>query len=332
MLSSAIRLPDDLAFRPGEEYHHYMSQKVDSIRQKIESIDDRIHDLLMERAALSVEIHEEKRKSTLPLLQPDRDIAMIRRILERHKGSLPKEALVRIWRELAGAVSLLRSGHKIVVSMPDGYAGSVYWDMAKDYFSSVVPMQKVANPLAALAQVREDESVFAVLPWPENDQPNAWWTYLPGEQREEDGMRIVARLPLGDSVTAIPNPEHRALVVGRLKFSETGADRSFLALDLDEDISRTKIIDKAKSMGKTALGLYSCSALSPGRKIHLLEVEGYIAPDWPESSVLERLFDDPGAQCLSVGGYPVPPVYDERTEKKALSSNLVALNHIKKSA
>ena len=223
-----------------------MTKSVQSIRQQIDTLDNKIHDLLMKRAELVLKIGEEKRKSKVQIIQPDREIIMIRRLLERHKGLLPKEAVVRIWRELVGAVLLLQTGLKVVVSVPDDHTGLIYWDMAKDYFSSVLPMQKASNPLSALAMVREQEATFAVLPWPEDDEDKPWWGYLLDETGSQ-AMRVVARLPLGDRSDDEPNPEYRALVVARLTYECSGDDRSFIALDLDQDISRAKIIETAAS-------------------------------------------------------------------------------------
>ncbi len=67
-----------------------MAKSVDNIRKQIDGMDDKIHDLLMQRAELVLKIGEEKRKSQVQIIQPDREILMIRRLLERHKCPLPK--------------------------------------------------------------------------------------------------------------------------------------------------------------------------------------------------------------------------------------------------
>lgn len=300
-----------------------MSKTVDSIRQQIDTLDNKLHDLLMKRAELVLQIGEEKRKNKVQIIQPDREAVMLRRLLGRHKGQLPKEAIVRIWRELVGAVSLLQTGLKVVVNVPDDHTGLIYWDMAKDYFSSVLPMSKAGNPLAALAMVREHEATFAVLPWPEDDQQNPWWGYMLDESGDE-GMRIMARLPLGDRAPDEPNPEHRALVVARLKYDTSGDDRSFIALDLEEDISRGRIVDKAKELNLEALSLHSCPGMRPGRKLHLLEVGGYISPDDEITERLVSLLEDPDGKALCLGGYPVPPVYEDKVGKNAVSNTVKA--------
>jgi len=300
-----------------------MSKTVDGIRQQIDALDNKIHDLLMKRADLVMKIGEEKRKSKVQIIQPDREAIMVRRLLDRHQGPLPKEAVVRIWRELVGAVSLLQTGLKVAVTVPDDHAGLMIWDMAKDYFSSVLPMHKASNPLAALAQVREKEATFAVLPWPEDETANPWWGYLLGETGDE-GMRIMARLPFGNRTKDEPNPEYRALVVARLKYETSGNDRSFIALELEENVSRARVVDKAKAQGMTALSLHSAPSMRPGKKLHLLEVEGFLSPEEDIYEKLVKFFDDPEARGVCLGGYPVPPVYEDKVGKSAMAEQPAA--------
>lgn len=294
-----------------------MAKSVDNIRKQIDGMDDKIHDLLMQRAELVLKIGEEKRKGNVQVIQPDREILMIRRLLNRHKGPLPKEAVVRIWRELVGAVSLLQTGLKVAVSVPDDSSGLKYWDMAKDYFSSVLPMQKTSNPLAALAMVRENEATFAVLPWPEDDSPQQWWSFLMDEEGERP-MRIFARLPLGDMNDKGVKLEYRALVVARLKPEASGADRSFVGLELDATVSRARIVDKAQSLGLAVLGIHSIAAVQPDQKMHIVEFDTFI--DDEDSRIISFLdsFQDPEARCICLGGYPVPPVYGDKVGKNAV--------------
>jgi chorismate mutase / prephenate dehydratase len=133
------------------------------IRKKIDSLDDQIHDLLMERADLIVGVTEEKKKNNIPVVQPAREAQMIRRLLARHRGPLPEATIIGIWRELVGAVSLLQTGLKVSVS-PENFC----WDQAKNYFGTVLPMVRATNTMMAIAALRENDSNFAVLPWPQD--------------------------------------------------------------------------------------------------------------------------------------------------------------------
>jgi chorismate mutase-like protein len=297
-----------------------MSKVVEEIREKIDTLDNKVHDLLMERAELVLKIGEEKRKNQVQVVQPDREIVMLRRLLARHKGPLPKEAVVRIWRELVGAVSLLQTGLKVAVTVPDDQTGLIYWDMAKDYFSSVLPMQKAANALSALSLVREGEVTFAVLPWPSDGETQPWWSFLMGEAPggKVKPMKIIARLPLGNRSSKGGNPMHQALVVARMDFETSGDDRSFIALKLLQSVSRARIIDRIKEQDLEALSLYSSPHRSGQHTLHMLEVSGYVgAQDERLKKFAERL-DDPEALAIVVGGYPNPPVYDDKVGKNAV--------------
>lgn len=293
-----------------------MSRTVEDLRRQIDTLDNKVHDLLMERADLVVQIGEAKRKDKVQVVQPDREALMVRRLLERHKGPLPREAIVRIWRELVGAVSLLQTGLKVVVTVPDDQRALTYWDMAKDYFSSVLPMQKANNALVALSMVREGDVTFAVLPWPEDGEQSPWWSFLINETGDT-AMRIIARLPLGNRSRADANPEYQALVVARAKFETSGDDRSFVALVVEQHISRARIVDTARALGLEAISLHSSPARDKTLTLHFLEVKKYVGTDDPSLEAFLTQLDSKVGKAVSLGGYPTPPVYEDKVGKNA---------------
>lgn len=297
---------------------------VKDIRREIDGLDNKIHDLLMKRAELVTRIGEAKRKSKQPVVQPDREAIMIRRLLSRHKGPLPREAVVRIWRELVGAVSLLQTGLKVVVTVPEA-GGLEYWDMAKDYFSSVLPMSRVNDPLAAIASVREGDATFGVVPWPEDAGHKPWWLHLLSEEGGERRMRITGRLPFGDRTREKRNTADMALVVSRSFYETSGEDRSFLAMEIDSGISRARIVDKLEAAGLPALSIYSHAGMNDGKSLHLAEVEGYVSADDDKMAEILKSLDQPTGLCRCLGGYPVPPVYEDKVGKSA-EENSAALS------
>lgn len=145
-----------------------MSKKLEQIRIQIDSLDNQIHDLLMERAGLIHAVSAEKKKSNRPIVHPAREAKMIRRLIGRHSGILPQAAIVGIWRELVGAVSMLQKGLNVHVSA--GTDQEHCWDMAKDYFGSVLPMNRVSSSALAMSAVRNDSEAIAVMPWPEDGE------------------------------------------------------------------------------------------------------------------------------------------------------------------
>jgi chorismate mutase/prephenate dehydratase len=292
---------------PEKNFH---SQNLDEIRQKIDELDNRIHDTLMERAELVLKVSEEKKKNNIQIVQPAREAKMIRRLLGRHKGVLPQMAVVRIWRELVGAVSLLQTGLKVTVAIPDNNHN--YWDLARDYFGSSLPMTRSNSPIYAISDVKDDKASFAVVPYPREDDEYPWWTYLGPNTPNE--LHIILALPHGrDPEDETPNA--RALVISKSGFDSSGEDNSFLLVQCDQKISRGRLVDLSKKAGLTALSISSKrSSVDSVPSIHLMEVEDYIAKDDVRVKDFIKALEDPGANITCVGGYPVPPTYSRTVE------------------
>lgn len=288
----------------------YHSEKLDEIRQRIDELDTRIHDTLVERAELVLKIGEEKRKNNIEIVQPAREARMIRRLLDKHKGVLPEMAVVRIWRELVGAVSLLQTGLKVVVA--DTQEHPQYWDLSKDYFGSCLPMTRIDTAMSAIRAVRDGRATFAVVPYPNNDLENydekPWWDEL--EPDTEQAMSIIVRLPHGDDPNN-KNPDYRALIVAKTGFDSSDDDHSFILIECDASISRGKLVSEAEKLDLKPLALSSKKVMIEGdpRK-HLMEVEGYWRDQKETIKKLAEALGD-GAAAYCVGGYPVPATYSK---------------------
>lgn len=289
----------------------YKSPQLDTIRQRIDTLDNQIHDLLMERADLIMQISEEKKKQGIQIVQPAREARMIRRLISRHREPLPEEAIVRIWRELVSCVSLLQTGLSVAVCLPPDMPD--YWDMARDYFGSVLPMQKTQTPQAALNLVIDGKVTFAVLPYPESDQQTPWWPQL--LEPMADGVHIVQRLPYGDKENYSYN-NHPALIVAKAGFDTSDDDHSFIGLDISSAISRARIVDKARETGFTTLSICAAPGQQGARSRHLLEVSEFVGRD---SDKLKELMAslDPDGRARVIGGYPAPLLYHSKKKQPA---------------
>ena len=63
---------------------------IDDLRRQIDEIDTRLHDLLMRRSSVVAEIGTLKGSNGNGYFRPGREAAILRRLVERHQGSLPK--------------------------------------------------------------------------------------------------------------------------------------------------------------------------------------------------------------------------------------------------
>lgn len=286
-----------------------MSQELNQIRVQIDSIDDQVHDLLMERASLVSSVAMAKKKEGLQIVQPAREARMIRRLLSRHDGMLPRATIVRIWRELVGSVALLQSGFRVVVSSDKN--NCVFWDMAKGYFGHSVPMKRVTGDQNTLSVVRDEDDVFAVLPWPDIEGQDPWWSSL-FNNRTDAPLSIISSLPYGKETDSETDFFHRAVVISKVKFLPSGDDVTFIGLEVDPEVSRGRIKDRAEQNGFNVLKVFSASlSHNPSVKIHLLEVQGYYERD---DEAVSSLYSSLGDSCHYydvMGGYPVvPDIFD----------------------
>ncbi len=275
-----------------------MSKSLNEVRVKIDSIDNQLHDLLMERAALVSSVAAAKKKDGLQIVQPAREARMMRRLLARHEGVLPRSTIVRIWRELVGSVALLQTGLSVIVS-PESQG----WDAAKNYFGSVTPMKEAIDNGQAIAQVRDGGTSFAVLPFPDisDNSEKPWWSSL-FDQSDDGKLSIICSLPYGNMTG------NKMLVVSKIEFMPSGDDVSFVGITLSSEISRASMMDFAKASGLSINNVFSGSKNEiDDTRIYLLEAEGFIENDADSISALKESLGDQCLYCQSMGGYPVIP-------------------------
>ncbi|MBF0162045.1 MAG: prephenate dehydratase [Magnetococcales bacterium] len=91
------------------------------LRQAIDQIDDRIHDLLMERAQRVRQVGEykERQGGDVAFYRPEREAHIHRRLEARHRGPLPVAALHRIYREIISASLNLERRLSVVYLGPE---------------------------------------------------------------------------------------------------------------------------------------------------------------------------------------------------------------------
>lgn len=282
-----------------------MSKTLSDIRVKIDAIDNQVHDLLMERASLVSSVAAAKKREGLQIVQPAREARMMRRLLSRHNGPLPRNTIVRIWRELVGSVALLQTGFSVIVA--SGEADMGLWDMAKNYFGSSVPMKKLQGTQNVLQDVRDTKDSFGVMPWPDFTLDAPWWGHLL-TQNADDRLSIICALPHGMYKQDETDAFERGLIVSDIRFMPSDEDVTFIGIETDSEFSRDRLADCLEKTGLDLLNIYRGQRLQEGNKtLHLVEVRGYYDDSSSEVLEIETLLGDQYVYCCVVGGYPVIP-------------------------
>ena len=97
-----------------------MKDKLQQLRSKIDELDTKLVRLLNERTKLVLEIGKLKLDAGEEIYSPDREDAVLRRIVEKGDGPLPADSLRAIYREVMSAMDSIGQDRKDQREMQNG--------------------------------------------------------------------------------------------------------------------------------------------------------------------------------------------------------------------
>jgi chorismate mutase / prephenate dehydratase len=271
---------------------------LEELRRSLDRIDDKLQDLLIERAEVIASVAASKKEGNLAAFQPGREAEIMRRLVARHRGNFPVATLVRMWREMLAATVRLQSPFTVTVYAPPEAQG--FWDLARDHYGSNTPMSAYRSTGQVIRAVTEGQSSVGVLPIPQEGEPDPWWRHL---LSKENAPRVVARLPFGPRGNARSNGAD-ALVIGRAAPQATGGDRTLLVTESAAEISRGRIFRILTSLGLLCTFFASCEHL--GGTLDLIEIDGFVPISEPRLDGFRAQLGGELQRLLPLGGYAVP--------------------------
>lgn len=297
-----------------------------NIRHQIDQIDDEIHDLLMRRADLVLEIAEEKKKSGLPIIQPAREIKTLRRLMMRHRGVLQKQAVLQIWRELVGAVCLLQKDLRAVLYTPPlhshedigahdltyDFAYNLAYDLAHAYLGTLFPLDSQSDIHKLISQLAAGDYECAILPYDpvqSHSPSNHWWRYFIDFKKAapestaspaNSAIYITQKLP----ITARPSENPQAFLLTSGGFHASGDDYSILACESlsaapntsEQPPKSPSLAMLREKLGFSDLQLFSFDELS------IIVVHEFV----DKSDTRIQQARNHGFELTLLGGYPAP--------------------------
>ncbi len=99
-----------------------MTDKLDTIRQKIDALDKKLQKLINERACLAQEVAQVKQTQgdNAVYYRPEREAAVLREVLARNEGPLSGEDMARLFREIMSACLALEQTLQVAFLGPEG--------------------------------------------------------------------------------------------------------------------------------------------------------------------------------------------------------------------
>ncbi len=193
---------------------------LDDIRREIDGIDDAIVDLMARRLHASEKVRGQKigngTMASSPI-RPAREAIIMRRLLERGKGHVPPELLVRLWRVILTSSTLFQAA--VTLHVPKRLAGQMGVRLRlRDHFGPL-PVEEYRDETQALLQVNMNSGDICAV-----ETASAWAdAFAEGGAGE---ARIIAVLPV---LRAAPLPE--LLIFGHAQPLATGDDETVIVSD-----------------------------------------------------------------------------------------------------
>ena len=158
------------------------------LRKEIDSIDQQVHNLLMQRGDIIDRLISVKQTQEVgSAFRPAREADMMRRLAQRHRGILPLDTVESIWRVIISTFTYVQAPFSLHADLSLGE--SAMRDSARFHFGFTVPFVSHFNAPAAVEAVANSKGDLALVSATSSRTP--WWLAL----EAEGAPKIIARLP-----------------------------------------------------------------------------------------------------------------------------------------
>ena len=172
------------------------------LRREIDRIDADMHALLIERGEIIDRlIAVKKTEETGSAFRPAREAEMMRRLVQRHHGSLPLDTAESIWRVIISTFTYVQAPFSVHADLSAGDA--LMRDSARFHFGFTVPFVPHMGAATVVEAVTESKGDLGLVPAFAIAGAGPWWTAL----EFANAPKIIARLPFverADHPAALP--------------------------------------------------------------------------------------------------------------------------------
>jgi chorismate mutase len=266
-----------------------MARDIKTLRGEIDRLDREIHDRLMRRARVARDIGKIKNGFAF---RPGREAKVLRALLARHRGPLPKTTIARLWRETISAMTRLQSRYAIALAAPKGDLALT--DLAREHFGLDTPLKFCGDAEATCRVVASGRAALGLLPIGDDGARAAWWTTL------GDKVEIVARLPF------IAGPGGEAVAIARDAADPSGDDVTLLDWRVRDRASEAFMTRALRTVGLRGRPVALTKLKGVRGASVLVEIDGYLAADDERFGILRRAGGPAILDLRRIGAYARP--------------------------
>lgn len=174
-----------------------VSETLADLRAEIDRIDERLHELLMERGEIIDRLIAAKAGASCAF-RPDREAAMMRRLVSRHRGILPLDTVESIWRIIISTFTFVQANYSVHCDIAEGDAPMR--DGCRFHFGFTVPFVAHTGTAGVIEAVAASAGDLGLIKVEGRAAAGAWWQNLVAPS----APKIIARLPF------VERPDHPA--------------------------------------------------------------------------------------------------------------------------
>jgi chorismate mutase/prephenate dehydratase len=137
------------------------NESVDVLRKKIDQIDEKVVNLLNDRALLALRIGQSKSSRKQKVYVPGREKEILQRLSALGRGPLPAASIRSVYREVISACRSLEEPLKVIFF---GAEATYSHLAAKEQFGSSAELQPASSIPAVFQEVAQDRATFGVVP------------------------------------------------------------------------------------------------------------------------------------------------------------------------
>lgn len=275
-------------------------KKLSVYRKEIDEIDDKILELIADRAKIVEGVALLKRKHVKDVLfiRPGREASMLKRMVNSYKGNFPKEAIAQLWRILISGSCNVEE--QIRVCCLSTNSDQTYYWLAREYFNQFSLFSKQASSARVIGELLEKKSTVGVMPLPQDAQSDFWWTNLPSKGNLN--LKVFAKVPAVISQSTAR--ELSAFLIGNVVPEETGDDKSLIVISVAENISKAKLSSVFTKVGIDASLVAATEYDASKAIVHaLFEADGFISNENPKLENLKTELGKALISAISIGSY-----------------------------
>jgi chorismate mutase/prephenate dehydratase len=142
------------------------ADELSKLRDEIDDVDQKIHQLINQRAQCAQKVAEVKAHFSKPgesiiFYRPEREAQVLRKVMERNAGPLPAESVARLFREIMSQCLALEEPMKIAYLGPEG---TFTQQAALKHFGHAVECQSQGSIADVFREVEAGGANYGVVP------------------------------------------------------------------------------------------------------------------------------------------------------------------------